>query len=387
LPSGNGIDTILIVAGRSPGQPLPGAKGWWRDQSGCFVMAVPNRFSWSVPLAKWRQLDLRVHISLVLLGVVAVAASLETATSFGLLLLGGLLLSVAAHELSHALVAVRLGGEVRRVVLGPHGGLESPHVPDEPEPQICTAMAGPVAHLVLTVVGTAWLAALGDRGELIKLFNPANLMAAISTDAGITFLRSLVWLNWLLFLLNWIPAYPFDGAPTLRAMLWPVVGRRSAVVITSRVALVVAIALVVAGVGTFLLVPVAPAATWVSMSMLGLFVAVSSQRDLLLSRWLAYEHDDYVDAALAGESTIDEAWLSGDSDSMVLVEQHHDQIVERHERQRKAQEAYEDARVDDILARMHDAGFDRLSPEDQAFLKRASERYRSKRGSSVDHRE
>ncbi len=341
-------------------------------------MAIPNRFSWSFPLARWRKFDLRVHISLVLLALIAIAVSLETGTLFGILLLGALLLSLVVHEAAHAWVAIRLGGEVRRVVFGPQGGLESPHVPDEPEPQICTAMAGPVSHLALTVVGTVVLAMMGDKAELLKLFNPANLLAAMSTDHLITFLRSLVWVNWVLFLLNWIPAYPFDGAPTLRALLWPVVGRRTAVVITSRVALAVAVLLVGGGVAMRLLAGDTPLPAWATLVMLGLFVAVSSQRDLLLSRWLAQEHDEF--AAPGGiDDTIDESWLAEDSDSMVLVEQHHDQLRERYERQRKAQEAYEDARVDDILARIHNGGIDHLSPEDQAFLQRASQRYRSRR--------
>ncbi len=348
-------------------------------------MAVPNRFSWSLCLARWRRFELRIHISLVLLALIAIAYSFETETPFGLLLLGALLLSLIVHEAAHAWVAIRLGGEVRRVVLGPQGGLESPHVPDEPEPQICTAMAGPVAHLSLTVIGTAVLAAMGDKSELLRLFNPANLQdaGALDTDHFVTFMRSLVWVNWLLFLLNWIPAYPFDGAPTLRALLWPVVGRRTAVVITSRVALAVAALLVVGGVATRLLAGDTPFPAWTTLVMLGLFVAVSSQRDLLLSRWLSQEHDEFA-LPHGIDDTIDESWLAEDSESMVLVEQHHDQLRERYERQRKAQEAYEDARVDDILARIHNGGIDHLSPEDQAFLQRASQRYRSRRSEAVD---
>ena len=50
------------------------------------------------------------------------------------------------------------------------------------------------------------------------------------------------------------------------------------------------------------------------------------------------------------------------------------------EQNRRAQEAVEDARVDDILARLHDSSWDALSPEEIAILQRASQRYRRRRG-------
>ena len=43
------------------------------------------------------------------------------------------------------------------------------------------------------------------------------------------------------------------------------------------------------------------------------------------------------------------------------------------------QEAIEDARVDDILARLHDSSWDALSPDEIAILQRASQRYRRRR--------
>lgn len=70
---------------------------------------------------------------------------------------------------------------------------------------------------------------------------------------------------------------------------------------------------------------------------------------------------------ITGDDLEDEPWMRDDSSHMVLVEQHYDQLRERYERKRKAQEDYEDARVDDILARLHDEGFDHLSQDDQAF--------------------
>jgi hypothetical protein len=72
-------------------------------------------------------------------------------------------------------------------------------------------------------------------------------------------------------------------------------------------------------------------------------------------------------------------WSSDEDDEGVLVEHQQRTLPEQ---KRRAQEASEDARVDDILARLHNSSWDALSPEEVAILQRASERYRQRRGSS-----
>ena len=61
----------------------------------------------------------------------------------------------------------------------------------------------------------------------------------------------------------------------------------------------------------------------------------------------------------------------------MLVEHQHRQGEPREQR-RQAQEAYEDARVDDILARLHDTSMSQLSNEEIEILQRASERYKQR---------
>ena len=62
-------------------------------------------------------------------------------------------MSVTLHEVGHSLAAIRVGGKVDAVVLGPVGGLISPRVPDEPEIHLFVALAGPIVHLLLAVIG------------------------------------------------------------------------------------------------------------------------------------------------------------------------------------------------------------------------------------------
>jgi hypothetical protein len=86
----------------------------------------------------------------------------------------------------------------------------------------------------------------------------------------------------------------------------------------------------------------------------------------------------------------DEEWIAAEWEAedreAVLVEHLQDKQQEALDRKRREQEANEDARVDDILARLHETSFENLSEEDRAFLKRASRRYQQRRGGSKkDH--
>ena len=71
-------------------------------------------------------------------------------------------------------------------------------------------------------------------------------------------------------------------------------------------------------------------------------------------------------------------WIE-DERAAVLVEQLQEKQQEALDRKRREREDREDARVDDILARLGEVGFEKLSEEEQAVLKRASRRYRERR--------
>jgi hypothetical protein len=69
-------------------------------------------------------------------------------------------------------------------------------------------------------------------------------------------------------------------------------------------------------------------------------------------------------------------WSSDDEDEGVLVEHQQRQPAPQSD---QTQDSSEDARVDDILARLYNSTWDSLSPEEVAVLQRASERYRQRR--------
>jgi Zn-dependent protease/CBS domain-containing protein len=132
-------------------------------------------------------------------------ARVSLALSASLLLFG----SVLAHELSHALVAVRNGVGIRGITLFVFGGaaemLEEPRTPGA---ELRIALAGPLMSLFLALafVFVYW-AALGSA--------PLPLVAMA---------LQLSQMNLLLVACNVVPGFPLDGGRVLRAALWGIWG-------------------------------------------------------------------------------------------------------------------------------------------------------------------
>jgi hypothetical protein len=198
-----------------------------------------------------------------------------------------------------------------------------------------------------------------------------------------------------------LPMDPCAGAEILRGVLWPVVGRTSATAATAHVAVgmsvffAVAAALVAKTEHSILVENVEKIENSVSEEkaenavelMPGWFPLAATSVLLLFGGRGGTQSRTYdVGLAIDEFDSDDEEWLAAEWETedreAVLVEHLQDKQQEALDRKRREQEANEDARVDDILARLHEAGFEKLSEEDRAFLKRASRRYQQRRSSS-----
>src|SRR5262245_9853132 len=277
---------------------------------------------WSLPLGRWFGVPIYVHIFLLLFAVLAVACSVPDMAAAGALTVVVLVASVMLHELAHTLAALRVGGKIDAIVLGPFGGMISPRVPDEPEVHLFVALAGPIVHLLLAVLAAVVLASACDT-HLAGLYNPIAMPDDLVDPDKLSLIvaKLTLWLNWILMLLNFLPAYPFDGGPVLRAMLWPAVGRRTARVVAARAAMVIAVELCASSLLTLNSDVVTRLPMWIPLVTLGTFLFFSARQDLAAGATPESSNEPIgYRVSSEGLDLLDVDWSGDDEEEGVLVE-------------------------------------------------------------------
>ena len=114
--------------------------------------------------------------------------------------------SVLVHELSHAVVANRLGQEVRRITLFIFGGMA--HLSGEPKTpgaEFKIAAVGPLTSLLLGV-------GFWTVSRVVGSWGADELWTAVFGYLGI--------INVALAVFNMLPGFPLDGGRLLRAYFW-----------------------------------------------------------------------------------------------------------------------------------------------------------------------
>jgi Zn-dependent protease len=188
-------------------------------------------------------------------------------------------LSIALHELGHAVVARRNGVEVLGIELWAFGGLaklsRDSHTPGE---EFRIAAAGPAVTLLLTVLGGVGVAVFShaDWGD--------NLLGDVGDSSPV--LALLAWLTLVnagLLIFNLVPAFPLDGGRIARAITWQVTGdRHRATRLAGRLGQGFAYLLI--GLGLFLLASASPAdGIW--LVILGWFLSQGARGAVVSSQF------------------------------------------------------------------------------------------------------
>lgn len=169
--------------------------------------------SWSFAMGRWFGVDVRIHAFFLLL----TGPCMLAATSFNLSIWRGMTLwilllgAVAVREVVRVIGAAYFGLQIRNILLLPTGGLyayanpESTERAADPRVQTPMAMLGPLANIWFALIVAGLIAGATSQVSLIQRpwITTAHLM------------RSTVWLNAFLGLINVLPAYPLDGGRVL----------------------------------------------------------------------------------------------------------------------------------------------------------------------------
>src|SRR5450631_1408599 len=119
-----------------------------------------------------------------------------------------LLISVFAHEASHAVVATRVGYRVNRVVAdlwGGHTAYDSST--SRPGASALVAIAGPAANALLAAAG--WLVRPADQFSITFVL-----------------IDAIVWTNAFVAGFNLLPGLPLDGGFLVDSLVWRITGSR-----------------------------------------------------------------------------------------------------------------------------------------------------------------
>lgn len=337
---------------------------------------------WSLNLGRWGGVQIRLHVSLLLLAVGVLYLAPRRADGLwpaeAVLFLVALFLALVIHELGHALVAFRCGGGTENIVLGPLGNLAQPELPHDPQLQLRVALAGPLANLAACGISGALL--FFSSGQL-SFLSPLRFPYELSAEIGglARYAPHIFWVNWLMFLVNLLPAYPADGGYALRAALWRTMGHRSAVIHVARVSKFVSLGLLIlaflASIGRF-----DGEAAWLPLVMLAILTYFCARREV---------------ARLDEQESADELFGYDFSQGYTSLERGHETprrpamgpfrswLARRRETRRleaRRIEEEEERRADEILARLHQCGMDGLTAEERSLLQRVSLRVRQRLG-------
>jgi Zn-dependent protease len=337
--------------------------------------------TWSLNLGRWGGVQVRVHVFFLVLAAYVLHV---TATGldgkllwYGLASLAILVASVALHELGHCLAAGRVGGTCDHVVAWPFGGLTAANVPADPAAELAAALGGPAANLlVCCLLAPALFAQDAPVGQLLNPFTPPYDPGF--ETVGFTWLGLLelaFWLNWLMVVVNFLPAFPLDGARIMRALLWYALGGyRLASLCVARAAQVaglvlLAVAWLVNDQNAYATMPL------VVLGMVLFFAArseVDRAQDAQSDEW-AFGYD-----FSQGYTSLERNAAPHASARPGPLRQWIDRRRAARVRRQREIEVSDEQRVDDILARLHETGMSGLTADEQALLKRVSVRYRNR---------
>jgi Zn-dependent protease len=329
-------------------------------------------FSYSFSVGTWFATNLRISILTPLL---AVLLTYQLGMEAGLIATVLVLLSLLGHEFAHIFSARATGGYGDEILISPFGGLAMVQPGGTFLSRLIVPASGPILNLAVCAGLVPIL--LGQDQSVRTLMNPMNygedgsLVLATQTSHLACQLGFIV--NWLLVLINLIPVHPLDGGRVLQTVLTEQYGLQASNHIYLKVGTFAGIAFVFGGllfnsafvvaIGTFVLV----------MNLEETYRMRSA--DAYDDSFMGYDFSQGYTSLERGGADEPAGERKTKAGFFAKWRQERKDKREAAERERAAADAKQ---LDDILARLHDVGYDSLTDEEKRVLNRASNRYKNR---------
>lgn len=320
---------------------------------------------WAMPCGTW--FGHRIRASALFLLVPAILGiqlwDLRLAVVVGLLLAAAVLI----HELA-LLIATRLAGsEVRDLFLWPLGGVPRlANSPGSPPP-----VASAIAALVSAAVSVVCLAVLLQGDLDLSLLNPFHLpVSRISGELEYDLLSLFFFVNWVILIVNLIPAQPLDGGRVLDSLVVSRVGMTVGRPMVARIGMAIGVGMILSA---LLLMSVWLCA--IGAVLVGYNLRESMRHQAAENFDDSFMGYDFSQGYTSLErSAADEAIPA----SPGLVQRWRERRRKRRENRLREKAERAEQELDALLEKVHTYGIDSLTDSERRTLRRVSARYRGK---------
>lgn len=320
---------------------------------------------WSFPLGTWFATQVRVSVYFPLI-VLAICWRLPD-WRLGLVVSAVLFVSVLLHEFGHVVAARMTGGGANEILIWPLGGLAMVQPANTFASQFLTILAGPLVNLALCLL-TLW--PVLQSGTTGLAFNPLALpIPRLSGNWAGDLLLLTFALNWVLLLVNLVPAVPLDGGRMLRSVLGLHYGHSTATEVTIKLGLGLSVILMIAGF----------AASSIGLLLIGTFVLIAN----LLEQQQLQMGEIYDDSFMGydfsqGYTSLERAEERTREKPPGFLQRWRQSRKAARQRRLQQQALEAEQQLDALLEKVHIHGMDSLTESEKRALKRASARFRQK---------
>ncbi len=325
-------------------------------------------FGWSFSIGTW--FSTRVRISF-LTPVLALILMYRLELRPGLIATILTLVSLLAHEFAHIFAARATGGDGNEIVLSPFGGVAMVHPAGTFLSRLVVPASGPLINFAVCLGLMPVLYSQGqDITTLMNIFN-YNALDLRSQAAPLVCQLAFV-VNWLLLWINLIPVHPLDGGRMLQVVLTEQFGSEVSNRVYLKIGVIFGVVFLVAGLMFDLTLVVG----------IGAFVLLLNMEEAYRMRTADAYDDSFMGYDFSqGYTSLErhevDSGEPAEPQPGVFARWKQARQEKREEEERVRSE--EDSRqLDDILARLHDVGYDALTMAEKRVLDRASNRFKNR---------